>query len=94
MKTKVIALTILLIIILLLSGCNKQIVDTVYQFNYAIIELPDGQIIEGRVQSWKDYDESDQLQIKINDIYYLVHSSDVVLMSKPMSDIQKSLEEK
>lgn len=76
-----------------LSGCNKQVVDLQYQFNYAIIELPNGQIIDGRVETWRDYDESDQLQVKINGIYYLVHSTDVVLMSKPISEVTGMIEE-
>ena len=78
---------------MVLSGCNKQIIDLQYQFNYAIIELPNGEIVEGRVELWNDYDESDQLQVKINGIYYLVHSTDVVLMSKPVSAITGMIEE-
>lgn len=63
-------------------GCNKQIIDLNYNFNYAIIELPNGDIVEGEVQSWRDYEDGDQLQIKIDDIVYLVHSTDVALMYK------------
>lgn len=64
-----------------LSGCNKQIFDTTYNFNKAIISLPNGEIIEGKVESWNDY-EGDQLQIKINGVTYLVHSSDAVLIAE------------
>ena len=37
--------------------------------------------LEGEVQSWCDY-EDDQLQVKIDGKQYLVHSSNVVLISE------------
>lgn len=39
------------------TGCsNRQIFDTTYSFDYAIIQLPNGEIVEGEVKSWLDYD--------------------------------------
>jgi len=67
-----------ILVIFVLSGCNRQVFDN-YQYDYAIIRLPSGDIIEGTVESWKDYEDGDQLQIKIDGINYLVHSSNVVL---------------
>ena len=37
--------------VLLLSGCNKQMVDLTYSYEYAIIGLPTGQVVEGKVSS-------------------------------------------
>ena len=65
----------------LLSGCNKQMVDLTYSYEYAIIGLPNGETVEGKVSSWTDYEDGDQLQVKINGKTYLVHSSNVVLIS-------------
>lgn len=63
-----------------LAGCgNKQIVDLTYSYDSAMIMMPDGSIIQGKVQSWRDYEDGDQIQVKINDQTYLVHSSNVVL---------------
>lgn len=79
---KIITLALVCIMIVgMLCGCNKQIIDLAYNYNYAIIELPNGEIVEGKISSWKDY-EGDQLQIVINGITYLVHSSDAVMMVK------------
>lgn len=61
-----------------LAGCNRQVLNN-YSYDYAIIQLPNGDIVEGDVQSWRDYKDGDQLQIKIDGINYLVHSSNVVL---------------
>lgn len=64
--------------VLLLAGCNKQMVDLTYEYSQAQIKMPDGTVIEGKVDSWNDY-EGDQLQVKINGTTYLVHSSNVIL---------------
>ena len=66
-----------------LVGCgNRQVFDTVYTYEKAILSLPNGEVIEGKVQSWSDYDDGDQIQVKINDVYYLIHSEDIVLITK------------
>lgn len=64
--------------VLLLAGCNKQMIDLTYEYSQAQIKMPDGTVIEGKVDSWNDY-EGDQLQVKINGTTYLVHSSNVIL---------------
>lgn len=77
----VIATVILvLLFVVLLTGCNRQLVDINYKFDEAIISLPNGDIIEGKVQSWRDYEDGDQIQVKIDGTTYLVHSSDIVLI--------------
>lgn len=65
-----------------LSGCNKQVVDLTYSYERAIISLPNGEIVDGKVQSWKDYEDGDQIQVKIDGVTYLVHSSQIVLISE------------
>ena len=72
---------VLLVGILILAGCNKQLVDLTYSYEYAIIALPNGEIVEGKVSSWTDFEDGDQLQFKIDGKTYLVHSSNVVLIS-------------
>lgn len=80
---KIVALTLVCIMMVgMLCGCNKQIIDFTYSYNYAIIELPNGEVVEGKVDSWTDYEDGDQLQIVINGDTYLVHSSNVALMNK------------
>lgn len=63
------------------TGCNKQIIDTTYSFDKAIIELPNGEVVEGKVESWKDYD-GDQIQVKIDGKTYLAHSMNVCLINE------------
>ena len=73
---------ILLLSAALLAGCNKQMVDLTYSYEYAIIGLPNGEIVEGKVSSWTDFEDGDQIQVKIAGKTYLVHSSNVVLISE------------
>lgn len=65
-----------------LSACNKQVADLTYSYERAIISLPNGEIVDGKVQSWTDYADGDQIQVKIDGVTYLVHASQVVLISK------------
>lgn len=62
---------------------RKQAVffDTTYTFETAIIMLPNGEIIEGKVESWGDYADGDQIQVKIDGKTYLVHSSNTCLIA-------------
>lgn len=73
---------IILFIYMLLSGCNKQMIDTTYKFDRAIIELRNGTIVEGKVQSWTDFEDGDQIQVKVDGKTYLVHSSNVDLIDE------------
>lgn len=83
MKKILATLAILLLMAVTLSSCgNYQMIDTTYRFDKAIISLPNGDIIEGKVDSWLDYEDGDQIQVKIDGITYLVHSSDVVLIKE------------
>ena len=65
-----------------LAACNKQVVDLTYSYERAIISLPNGEIVEGKVQSWTDFEDGDQIQVKINGVTYLLHASQVVLISE------------
>ena len=64
--------------IILMTVCNKQVIDLTYSYSWAQLKMPDGTIVEGRLESWDDY-EGDQLQVKIDGVTYLIHSSNVVL---------------
>jgi hypothetical protein len=66
-----------------LTACgNQTLIDTTYKFDKAIINLHNGNVIEGTVQNWKDYENSDQIQVTINGKTYLTHSSNVILIAE------------
>lgn len=81
MKKIIVLVLACIMVIGMLCGCNKQVFDFTYSFNYAIIELPNGDVVEGNVTSWTDYEDGDQIQVVIDGTTYLVHSSNVALMN-------------
>lgn len=66
----------------LMSGCNKTLMDTTYKYNYVYILLPNGDYVEGNVQSWTDFEDGDQIQVKVNDVVYLTDTTRAVLVYK------------
>ena len=82
MKRKILVLAMSVVGMLSLAGCNQQIIDTTYKFNRAIIYLPNGQVVEGKVDSWTDFENSDQIQVKVNGVTYLTHISNVVMIKE------------
>ena len=77
----IIAIIIVLGILCSLTGCNMQVVDLDYTFNYAIINLG-GEYKEIEISSWKDY-EGEELQIKDKEgNVYLTSSYNCTLIKK------------
>ena len=66
---------------------NQQLIDTTYTFNYCYIKLQNGDVINGKVDSWTDFKDGDQLQIVISGVTYLVHSSNCTLIYDPGREI-------
>lgn len=86
-KQKLKELILISLIILLLSILTVKILkanwtwfDTVYNFDYAYVKLPTGKTIEGECDNWRDYEDSDQLQVTINGVTYLSAGENIVLV--------------
>ena len=83
---KIVCLILVLTLALALTACqvgNRQVGwDTTQTFTHAILELGNGEIVEGTVTSWRDFDESDVVQFTMNGITYLTHYSKVILCTK------------
>lgn len=82
MKKKLLATVLALGMVLSMSACNRQMIDLTYSYKYAIISLPNGEIIEGKVDSWRDFEDGDRLQVTVDGVTYLVHATDAVLMTE------------
>lgn len=52
-------------------------------FTYGYIRLGDRDIVEGYITQWRDYTDSDVVQIMIDGKYYLTHYSCVVMVADP-----------
>ena len=83
MAKRIVLVFMLVAMCLSLCACgNKDMWDTIYTYDRAIIALADGSIVTGRVQNWTDYEDGDQIQVKIDGKTYLVHSMNVTLIAE------------
>lgn len=60
---------------------NKDLLDTVYRYDQAMIGMPDGSVVKGKVEKWTDY-EGDSVQVQIGNKIYLTHYENVVLIAE------------
>lgn len=83
---KIICVVLILVLALALTACqvgNRQVGwDTTQTFTHAILELGNGELVEGTVTSWRDFEDSDVVQFTMNGITYLTHYSKVILCTK------------
>lgn len=79
---KIIAAIIMIVMVLTLTACgNRDVFDTVYTYDYAIISLPNGTSEKIEIKQWRDYEDGDQIQITAEDgTVYLVSSVNCVLV--------------
>ena len=58
-------------------------IDVEQSFTRAYLTMPDGSVRMLNVKSWRDYENSDQLQFTTDeDITYLTHASRVILTNE------------
>lgn len=82
MRKKLLVALLTAATVMSMTGCNKQINDFTYKFDRAIINLGNGEVVEGIVQSWTDFADGDQIQVKIDGVTYLVHASNITLIAE------------
>ena len=82
MKKIIFVVIMLIMLVAVMSGCNRAMFDTHFAFDEAMVALPDGTFVKGPVSSWNDYEDGDQLQVTIDGVTYLTHASNVVLIDK------------
>ena len=82
MKRLICALLVVIMLMTMAACGNQAVFDTTWSFERAIVFLPNGEKIEGSVNSWTDYDGSDMIQVTIDGKTYLTHSSNVVMVSE------------
>ena len=81
---KRIAFAIMLIVMAFaLCACgNRDMWDTAHTFDRVIVQLADGSVIEGKCQNWRDYENSDMMQVKVDGKTYLIHSVNCTLIAE------------
>lgn len=67
---KFIAIFLATVAMVILCGCNRQMVDLTYSYDYAQLKMPNGTIVDGKLDSWRDYD-GEQVQVVIDGVLIL-----------------------
>lgn len=87
---KVFIIGILSALIFMATGCaesNYQYFDNVYKFDRAEIKMPNSTVVSGKVESWRDYEDGDQLQVVIDGVTYLSAAENIVLIAEPVGEV-------
>ena len=89
-KWKIVMLIALLIaLVVLFSGCEGKTGNRitygkdVQTFTYCYIVLGGQEVARGAITQWRDYDNSDVVQVLVNGKFYLTHYSNVVMIADP-----------
>lgn len=86
---KVLLVLVLAVMVLAMTACTHEVGNRatwgkdVQTFTYAYIRLGEKDIAEGYITQWRDYNNSDTVQIMMNGKYYLTHYSCVVMIADP-----------
>ena len=86
---KIIVLATLLVLVMTLTACQVKTGNRitagkdVQTFTYCYIALGDTKITEGYITQWRDYDDSDVVQVLVGGKYYLTHYSNVIMIADP-----------
>ncbi len=79
---KIIAILTIIFALLAVTACgNRDMFDTVYTYDYAIVSFPDDTVEKIKIKQWKDYEDGEQIQIATKDgTVYLVHADNCILV--------------
>lgn len=87
---KLALIALLAAVVAMLCGCdsvqtgNRVVAGKdVQTFTYAYIALGGERMVEGYITQWRDYDESDVVQVMIDGKYYLTHYTNVLMIADP-----------
>lgn len=88
---KIIGVVLMVVILVVCVGCEYQHKTgnrvtsgmDVQTFSYAYIRMGDFEVKQGYVTQWRDYSDSDVVQVMIDGKYYLTHYTNVVLIADP-----------
>lgn len=84
-------IAIMVVMVAVMTGCEalhksgNRITGgkDVQTFTYCYVVLGGQEVVRGAITQWRDYDNSDVVQVLVNGKFYLTHYSNVVLIADP-----------
>lgn len=90
MKKFFVLMVALVVMAMVLTACGQVKTGNritagkdVQTFTYCYIALGGERITEGYITQWRDYDNSDVVQVLVGGKYYLTHYSNVIMIADP-----------
>lgn len=93
---KIAFVLVLVVLVLALTSCGQMLALTACgqiktgnritagkDVTYCYITLGNEKIAEGYITQWRDYDDSDVVQVLVGGKYYLTHYSNVIMIADP-----------
>lgn len=87
---KILLVSVLVVCLFVFAGCDGHKTGNritggkdVQTFTNCYIVLGGKEIASGSVTQWRDYENSDTVQVLVNGKYYLTHYTNVVLVADP-----------
>lgn len=84
------AIALLIACVFVFAGCETHKTGNritggkdVQTFTYCYVVLGGKEIVRGAITQWRDYDNSDVVQVLVNGKFYLTHYSNVVMVADP-----------
>lgn len=80
---------VLICCVFIFSGCETKSGNRitggrdVQTFTYCYVVLGGQEVVKGAITQWRDYSDSDVVQVLVNGKYYLTHYTNVVLIADP-----------
>ena len=77
------AVSLMMLLNMRLAGHERMVVifDSAQSYDYAYISLPNGSMVEGRVEYWSSYD-GDMLIVPVDGKTYLTHAANIALVAE------------
>lgn len=90
MKKKIIIAVVIVLVLALIGFIiywetthgNRRLIDNKNRFDRAMIALPNGEVVDGKLSSWLDYIDSDAVMVTVNGKTYMTHYANVVLIDE------------
>lgn len=87
---KILLISVLVVCLFVFAGCDGHKTGNritggkdVQTFTNCYVVLGGKEIVSGAVTQWRDYENSDTVQVLVNGKYYLTHYTNVVLVADP-----------
>lgn len=87
---KILIVLIMVICLITLTACGERKTGNritggkdVQTFTYCYVVLGGKEVVKGAITQWRDYENSDTVQVLVNGKYYLTHYTNVVLVADP-----------